>query len=151
MLCFFKREWAFVNCTNRCYQLNYTTKGKLEKGVELQISCAECVVNRPKVCRTYWRGVGQTKYISWGTTPLLQILFFEMLKDLELISEVLPWYSKTQPKPLYENGRAQALWNVPVYVDSIKVRANRIDVRSSSRQRAETISFSHWNERSLVG
>ena len=37
---------------------------KLEKGVELQISCAECVVNRPKVCRTYWRGVGQTKFIS---------------------------------------------------------------------------------------
>ena len=55
MLCFVKREWAFVNCTNRCYELNYTTKGKLEKGVELQISCAECMVNRPKVCRTYWR------------------------------------------------------------------------------------------------
>jgi len=150
MLCFVKREWAFVNCTNRCYQLNYTTKGKLEKGVELQISCAECVVNRPKVCRTYWRGVGQTKYFSWGATQLLQILFFEMLKDLSLISEVLPWYSKTQPKPLYENGSVQALWNVPVYADSIKVRANRIDARSSSRQRAET-SVSHWNERSLVG
>ena len=82
MLCFVKREWAFVNRTNRCYQLNYTTKGKLEKGVELQISCAECVVNRPKVCRTYWRGVAQTKFISWGATQLLQILFLKMLKDL---------------------------------------------------------------------
>ena len=27
-------------------------------------------------------GVGQTKFISWGATQLLQILFLEMLKDL---------------------------------------------------------------------
>ena len=41
-----------------------------------------------------------------------------MLKDLELISEVPPWYSKTRPKPLYENGSAQALWDVPVLMQA---------------------------------
>ena len=40
-----------------------------------------------------------------------------MLKDLERVSEV--------PPPFYENGSAQALWDVPVYADSIEVRANR--------------------------
>ena len=39
-----------------------TTKGKLEK--ELQMPCAECIVNRPKVCRTYWWGVGHSLRLS---------------------------------------------------------------------------------------
>ena len=50
-----------------------------------------------------------------------------MLKDLELISEMPPWHSKTQPKLLYENESVQALWDVPVYADSVEVRANTID------------------------
>ena len=49
-----------------------------------------------------------------------------MLKDLERISEVPPRYSLTQAKPSHENGSAQALWDEPVYADSIEVRANRI-------------------------
>ena len=61
--------------------------------------------------------LAQTKYLERHNAAL-KILFFEMLKDLELISEVPPWYSKTQPKPSYENGSAQALWDVPVYADS---------------------------------
>ena len=36
----------------------------MEKGVELQMSCAECVVNRPKVCRTYWRVVRHSDLVS---------------------------------------------------------------------------------------
>ena len=53
-----------------------------------------------------------------------------MLKDLELISEVPPWYySKSQSKPSYENGSAQALWDVSIYADSIELRANIIEAR----------------------
>ena len=73
-----------------------------------------------------------------------------MLKDLELISEVPPWYSKSQSKHSYENVSAQALWDVSIYADSIEVRANRINRRQNSRQRAET-SVSHRNELSLGG
>ena len=32
-----------------------------------------------------------------------------------------------QPKPLYENDGAKALWDVPLYGESTEVRANRID------------------------
>ena len=60
---------------------------------------------------------------------------------LELISEVIPWYSKTQPKPLYENGSAQALWNVTVYADSIKVRANRIDARVVDKEQKRVFAI----------
>ena len=35
------------------------------------------------------------------------------------ISEVPPWYSLTQAKLSHENESAQALWDVPVYADSI--------------------------------
>ena len=57
-----------------------------------------------------------------------------MLKDLDLISEVPPWYSKIQPKPSYENGSVQALWDVLAYVD----KGQQNHRRQNNRQRAET-------------
>ena len=35
--------------------------------------------------------------------------------------------SKTQPKPMYENERAIAYWDIPLYADNTHVKANRID------------------------
>jgi len=64
-----------------------------------------------------------------------------MLKDLELISELPPWHSKTQPKPLYENGSAQALRDVPVYSDSTEVRANRIDARIVDKEQKRVLAI----------
>ena len=56
--------------------------------------------------------LAQTKFLARHITAL-KILFFEIVKDLEHILKVPPWYSKTQPIPLYENRSAQALWDVP--------------------------------------
>ena len=42
------------------------------------------------------------------------------------VTEV-PWFSKTQPKPMYENERAIAYWDIPLYADNTHVKANRID------------------------
>ena len=66
--------------------------------------------------------LAQTKYLA-RHNGALKIFLFEMLKDLQLVSEVPPWYSKTQPKLSYENESAQALWDVQVYADSIEVRS----------------------------
>ena len=49
--------------------------------------------------------------------------------DLELVDSVPPWYSPVQPNALYENSRAKAYWDVPLYAESTEVRANRIDAR----------------------
>ena len=64
-----------------------------------------------------------------------------MLKDLELISEVPPWYSKSQSKPSYENGSAQALWDVSIYADSIEVRANIIDARIVDKEQKRVLAI----------
>ena len=141
-----------VAATQELYQLMLPTKlyhqRKTGKGSsfekELQMSCTECVVNRPKVCRTYRWGVGHSLRlsISRGITQLLK-LFFGMLKDLELISEAPPWYSKIQPKPSYENGSVQASWDVPVYADSAEVRATKIiDARIIDKEQKRAIEMS---------
>ena len=48
------------------------------------------------------RALAQTKYLS-RLNGALKILFFELLKDHQLIETVPPWYSLTQLKPLYQN------------------------------------------------
>ena len=46
----------------------------------------------------------------------LKLLFFEMLRDLKLADSVPPWYSRVEPKPLFESEDTQAYRAVPVYV-----------------------------------
>ena len=56
-------------------------------------------------------------------------MYFELLKDLKLVSKVPPWYSPIQPKPLYENGTVKAFWDMAVFAENTEVRANRVDMR----------------------
>ena len=68
----------------------------------------------------------------------MKVLFFELLKDRNLITKILPWYSPLQTKPMYENERAKAFWDVAVYAENTEVRANRIDAsRVIDKQRKE--------------
>ena len=57
------------------------------------------------------------------------MLYFELLRDLKLVDEVPPWYSKIQPKPLYESQDVQAFWDIPVFAEHNEVRANSVDAR----------------------
>ena len=50
-----------------------------------------------------------------------------MIRALDLDTSEVPWFSKTQPKPMYENERAIAYWDIPLYADNTHVKANRID------------------------
>ena len=85
--------------------------------------------------------LAQTKYLARHNTAL-KILFFEMLKDLELISEVPPWYSNIQPKASYENGSVQASWDVLAYADNTEVRANRIiDARIIDKEQKRVLAI----------
>ena len=64
---------------------------------------------------------------------------FELLRDLKLVDEVPPWYSKIQPKPLYESQDVQAFWDFPVYAEHNEVRANWVDARIVNH-REKTVS-----------
>ena len=50
--------------------------------------------------------LAQSKYLRRHNAAL-KILFFEMLRDRDLVSTVPPWYSPVLPKLLYENDRAK--------------------------------------------
>ena len=72
--------------------------------------------------------LAQTKYMEKHNAAL-KVLFFEILRDLDLNETVSPWFSRIEPKPLYESTQAQAFWDVPVYAEHTTVRANRVDAR----------------------
>ena len=57
----------------------------------------------------------QTKHLARHNNAL-KILYFEVLRSLGLIMG--PWYSQVQPKPMYENERAIAYWDIPLYADN---------------------------------
>ena len=84
--------------------------------------------------------LAHTKYLARHNAAL-KILLFEMLKDLEIILEVPPWYLQTKTKPLFDNGSAQALWDVPFYADSIEVKANRTDARIVDKEQKRVLAI----------
>ena len=52
--------------------------------------------------------LAQTKYLQRHNNAF-KIVFFEVLRSLDLITKVEPWFSQVTPKPLYENEHATAL------------------------------------------
>ena len=60
-----------------------------------------------------------------------------MLRDQSLVSKVPPWFSPVQPEPLYENEKAKAFWDIPVYAENAEVEANRIDERVVDKKRKQ--------------
>ena len=74
--------------------------------------------------------LAQTKYLQRHNNAF-KILFFEVLRSLDLITKVEPWFSQVTPKPLYENDNATTFWDVPLFADTTQVKANRIDATVS--------------------
>ena len=60
-----------------------------------------------------------------------------MIRPLDLVTLEVPWFSKTQPKPMYENERAIAYWDIPLYADNTHVKANRIDATIVDKENKE--------------
>ena len=70
--------------------------------------------------------LAQTKYLQRQKNAF-KILFFAVFRSLDLITKVEPWFSQVTPKPLCENERATAFWDVPLFANTTQVKANRID------------------------
>ena len=68
----------------------------------------------------------QTLYLARHNNAL-KILLFQVIRALDLVTSEVPWFSKTQPKPMYENEMAIAYWDIPLCADNTHVKANRID------------------------
>ena len=63
----------------------------------------ECIAHVLAGCPS----LAQTKYME-RHNAVLKVLFFEILRDLDLNETVSPWFSGIEPKPLYESTQAQA-------------------------------------------
>ena len=70
--------------------------------------------------------LAQTKYLQRHNSAF-KISFFEVLRSLDVIAKVELWFSQVTPKPLYENERTTAFWDVPLFAETTQVKANRID------------------------
>ena len=108
----------------RVYQSKKTRTGSDQIMCRLYGKAAERVAHVLAGCSA----LAQSKYLQ-RHNAVLKVIFFEMLHSLDLMDSVPPWYLLSEPKPVYQNDRAQAFWDVPVYADHVTVKANRIDAR----------------------
>ena len=77
--------------------------------------------------------LAQLKYLLRHDAAL-KIPFYEMLKVLDLVTTVPPWYSLEQPKPLYKNEKGKAYTSQ--YSQRIDVD-NRIDARVINKEKSK--------------
>ena len=68
--------------------------------------------------------LAQSLYLARQNNAL-KILFFQVIRALDLVISEVRWFWKTQS--MYENERAIAYWHIPLYADNTHVKANRID------------------------
>ena len=69
----------------------------------------------------------------------LKVIFYELLKDQDLMTTVTPSYSQNMPKPLYKNKKGKALWDIPLCAEHAGVRNNRIDCTVIDKERKKVM------------
>ena len=80
--------------------------------------------------------LAQSKYMT-RHNEALKVIFYELLKDLDLVTSIPPWYSQNTPKPLYKNEKGKALWDVPLNVCRIRGGEKQQDRLYCYRQEEE--------------
>ena len=92
--------------------------------------------------------LAQTNYLQRQNNAF-GIVFFEVLRSLDLITKVEPWFSQVTSKPPYENKHVTAFWDVPLFAYTTQVKANRINAtitdKTSKQVRVIEMSFP-WME-----
>ena len=82
--------------------------------------------------------LAQSKYMT-RHNAVLKVIFYELLKDLDQMTSIPPWYSQNIPKPLYENEKGKAFWDVPLYAEYAEVINNRIDCTVIEKKKKKVV------------
>ncbi|XP_068723465.1 uncharacterized protein [Montipora capricornis] len=82
--------------------------------------------------------LAQSKYMT-RHNEALKVIFYELFKDLDLVTSIPLWYSQNTPKPLYENEKGKALWDVPLFAEYAEVRKNRIDCTVIDKKKKKVV------------
>ena len=88
-----------------------------------------------RMCSTFYLAVVHWHRLSTyrDITMLSRSYSLKLLRSLDLITKVEPWFSQVTPNPLYENEHETAFWDVPLFADTTQVKANRINKTSVTR------------------
>ena len=78
--------------------------------------------------------LAQRKYLS-RHNGVLKKLLLELVKDVQPMQAVPPWYFPTQPKPHYQHDQVPAYWDVLVYAEHTNVQANGMDAKIVDKER----------------
>ena len=95
--------------------------------------CVKTAESIPQVLASC-SGLAQNKYLARHNAAL-KVLFWEMLRELQLSDTVPPWYSPAVPKPIYESPEAQAVFAV-----SEQVKQNRVDARFIDHEKKKVLA-----------
>ena len=106
--------------------------------------CGKTAISIPHVVASC-SALAQNKYLARHNAAL-KVLFWEMLRELQLSDTVPPWYSPAVPKPIYESPEAQAYWDISVFAVSERVE-QRTEKRGKKR-RASCMAPSAGNSNS---
>jgi hypothetical protein len=82
--------------------------------------------------------LAQNKYLTRHNNAL-KVLYFEVLRDLQVIENAPAWYSPVKPKPEYITDEVHALWDIPTYGDNHEIKANRIDAKIVNKKSKEVV------------
>ena len=118
------------------------TKGKTQTSNDGEVLCRLCWKVAESVADVLvgCSSLAQTEYL-YRHNAALKILFFELLREHGLIEEIPPWYTPVMPKPAYQNTTSEGFWDIPIYAEHNKVRANRSDARLVSHERKEVCTI----------
>ena len=98
---------------NSSYKQSYT---KIKISQLSNVSCRMCN-KAPESVPHVLSGcsvLAQNKYLARHNNAL-KVLYFELLRDLQLVESLPAWYSPIKPKPEYVSEDIQALWELPTY------------------------------------
>ena len=121
----------YKSFTNNCYILRLISFTTTEKQNDKSLMKNAAYAGIPwRMCSTFYLAVVHWHRLRTRDTETqrhnsaFKILFFGVLRSLDLITKVEPWFWQVTPKPLYENEYATAFWDVPLFADTIQVKAN---------------------------
>ena len=72
--------------------------------------------------------LAQNTYLARHNVAL-QVLFFEMLRELDLAASTPPGYFSVAPMPSYKSPKAQTFWDITLFAKHTHVQQNRVDAR----------------------
>ena len=100
-------------------QLNCVHHLRLEHPMVMTLN-ADCVGKTPKALHVCWLSCTGAKQVPFKCNAALQVLFFEMFRDLGLAKSVPPWYLRVDPKSLKD---------LPVFAEYEHLPQSRVDAR----------------------